>query len=129
MFQKYSNEALSYQSTTSMLSCRRWLVNCLTVKFALALSDRIVGVEKMVWHWWHFSLMKVFSFSSLSKISLEVQDSALFAPTWKIKRQGFPSSIGTRLCCISSLVAPGKLQTLTTPYFPAQTNVLHGYHL
>ena len=32
--------------------------------------------------------MKVFSFSSLSRISLEVQDSALFVPTWRIKRQG-----------------------------------------
>ena len=62
--------------------------------------------------------MKVFSFSSLSKISLEVQDSALFVPTWRIKRQGFLSSIGTRLCCMSSIVAPGKLRTLTTPYFP-----------
>ena len=68
-------------STTSILSCKRWFVNCLTVTFALALSDRIVGVENMVWHWEHFSLMKVFSFSSLFKISLEVQDSALFVPT------------------------------------------------
>ena len=59
-------------STTSILSCKRWFVNCLTVKFALALSDRIAGVEKMVWHWGHFSLMKAFSFSSLSKISLQV---------------------------------------------------------
>ena len=37
----------------------------------------------MVWHWGYFSLMKVFSFSSLSKIPLEVQDSALFVPTSK----------------------------------------------
>ena len=36
-------------STTSISSCKRWFVNCLTVKFALALSDLIVGVEKMVW--------------------------------------------------------------------------------
>ena len=37
--------------------------------------------------------MKDFSFSSLSKIFLEVQDSALFVPTRRIKRQGFLSSI------------------------------------
>ena len=85
--------------------------------------------------------MKVFSCSSLSKISREVQDSALFVPTWRIKQQGFLSSTGTRLCCMSSVVAPGKLQTLTTPYFadkrssripfimesPAVTVVLEGY--
>ena len=79
-------------STTSILSCKRWFVNCLTVKFALALSDRIAGVEKMVWHWGHFSLMKVFSFSNLSKISLEVQDSALFFPTVRLKGFARPNT-------------------------------------
>ena len=54
--------------------------------------------------------MKVFSFSNLSKIYLEVQDSALFVPTWRIKRQGFLSSNGARLCCISSLVASETLE-------------------
>ena len=105
-------------STTSILSCKRWFVNCLTVKFALALSDSIVGVEKMVWHWGQFSLMKVFSFSSLSRISLEVQASASFVPTWRIKWQGFLSSIGIRLCCMSYVKAPGKLRTLTKRFFP-----------
>ena len=105
-------------STSSILSCKRWLVNCLTAKFVLALADRIVAVERMVWYWGHFSLMKVFSFSNLSKISLEVQDSVLFVPTWRIKRRGFLSSIDTSLCCMSSIVAPGKLRTFTTPFFP-----------
>ena len=104
--------------TTSILRCKRWSVNCLNVKFALALSNHIFELEKMVWHWGHFSLMKGFSFSNLSKISLEVQDSALLFPTWRIKQQGFLSSIGIRLCCISSLLTSGKLQTLTTPFFP-----------
>ena len=62
--------------------------------------------------------MKAFGFSNLSKISLAVQDSELFAPTWRIKQQGFLSSIGTRLCYMSSMVALGKLRTLTTPFFP-----------
>ena len=62
--------------------------------------------------------MKAFSLSNLSKISLEVQDSALLVPTWRIKRRGFLLSIGTRLCCMSYIVAPGKLRTLTTPFFP-----------
>ena len=35
--------------------------------FALALSDRITGVEG------HFSLMNAFSFNSLSKISVKVK--------------------------------------------------------
>ena len=105
-------------SITSILSCKKWFINCLNVKFALTLSDRIVWVEKMVWNWGHFSLMKVFSFSNLSKISIEAQDSALFLPTWTIKRQGFLSSISTRLCCISSIVAHGKLRALITPFFP-----------
>ena len=127
MFQKYSNEALFYQynkslmlllPTTSILRCRRWFANCLNIKFTLALSNHIFELEKMVWQWGHFSLLKVFSFSNLSKISLEMQDSALLFPTWRIKRQGFLSSIDARLCCISSLVASGKLQTLTTPYLP-----------
>ena len=127
MFQKYSNEALFYQynkslmlllPTTSILRCRRWFANCLNIKFTLALSNHIFELEKMVWHRRQFSLLKIFSFSNLSKISLEVQDSALLFPTWRIKRQGFLSSIDTRLCWISSLVASGKLQTLTTPYFP-----------
>ena len=48
-------------STTSILSCKRWCVNCLTVKFALALSYHVVAVEKMVRHWGQFSLIKVFT--------------------------------------------------------------------
>ena len=99
------------------LELQRWFINCLTVKFALALSGRIVGVEKMFWDWEHFSLMKVFSFSSLSRFCIEVKDSALLVTTWRIKRQGFLSSIGTRLCCMSSIVAPGKLRALTTQTF------------
>ena len=65
MFQKYSNfyPFLPMQPYVmfllSILSCKRWFVNCLTVKFVLALSYGIVGVEKMVWHSGHFSLMKV----------------------------------------------------------------------
>ena len=73
-------------SITSALSSKRWFVNCITAKFALALSDRIVGVEKMVWHWGHLSPMKVFSWNGLSKIYLEVQNSAWCVPTWTIER-------------------------------------------
>ena len=62
--------------------------------------------------------MRVFGFSSLSKISLEVKDAALFVPTWRIKRQGFLSGVGTSWWYMSSIVAPGKLRTLTTPFFP-----------
>ena len=50
---------MSLQSTTFLLSCKRWFVNCLTVKFALPLSDRVFGFEKILWHWGHISLMKV----------------------------------------------------------------------
>ena len=117
-FLPIQRSAMFLLPTTSILSCKRWFVNCFPVKFALALSDRIVGVEKMVWHWGHFSLIKVFSFSSLSKVSLEVQDLALFVQTWRIKRQGFFSSIGTKLCCMSHIVALEKLWTLTTTFFP-----------
>ena len=119
-FLRMQRSVMFLLSTTSILSCKRWFVNCLTVKFALALFDRIVGVEKMVWHWGHFSLMKVFNLSSLSQISLEVKDLSLFVPTWRIRWQGFFSSIDTRLCCMSSIVVPGKLRPLTTPYFPGK---------
>ena len=113
MFQKNPVEAFFYQyndllmslfSTTSVLSCKIWFVNCLTITFALVLSDRIDGVKKMVWHWGHFSLIKA-------------KDLALFFATWRIKRQEFISSIGTRLWCMSSIVAPGKMRILTTPFF------------
>ena len=134
-------------STTSILSCKRWCVNCLTVKFALALSYHVVAVEKMVRHWGQFSLIKVFTlrekypntefilvrifphsdwiprnnsylsvlsrnagkygpektpyldtyhvsviFSSLSKISFEVQDSALSG----VRNGGLASILGVQ---------------------------------
>ena len=53
-------------STTSILSCKRWFVNCLTVKFASVLSDRIIGVEnrwfgiKDTFHWWRFLVSAIY---------------------------------------------------------------------
>ena len=54
--------------------------------------------------------MKVFSFSNLPKISLEVQGSALSVPIWRIKRQGFPQVLAQ-----GYVACHGKLRTLTTP--------------
>ena len=71
--------------------------------------------------------MKVWSSSSLSKISFELKDSALFVPTWRIEWQGFLPCIGAMLWCISSAMAPGKLRILTRP--SSQTSVPHGYHI
>ena len=116
--------------STNATICNVYIVNLIYLKLqkmvsqlpyrqvCLTLADRIVAVERMVWHWGQFSLMKVFSFSNLSKISLEVQDSVLFVPTWRIKWRGSLSSIDTSLCWMSSIVAPGKLRTLTAPFFP-----------
>ena len=59
-------------STTTIFRCKRWFTTCFTCKFALALSNRIIGVKKMVLYWGHLLPMKVLSFNSLSEISLEV---------------------------------------------------------
>ena len=107
-------------SITSILSYKKWLTKCLTFKFALALSDRTFGIERMVWYWGHFLLMKKFNVSNLPKTSFEGQDLALFILTWRIKWQGFLSSVGIRLCHIFSLVASAKLRTLTIPFFPEE---------
>ena len=64
--------------------------------------------------------MKKFNVSNLPKTSFEGQDLALFILTWRIKRQGFLSSVGIRLCHIFSLVASAKLRTLTIPFFPEE---------
>ena len=47
------------------LSCKRWFINCLTFKLALACSFE---VKTMIWHWVHFSLMKVFNCSILYNV-------------------------------------------------------------
>ena len=53
--------------------------------------------------------MKDFSFSSLSKIYLEEQNSALFIRTLRMKRQDFLSSTSTKLCFMYFIVAQAFL--------------------
>ena len=67
-----------------MFKSNKWLHRFLTVSAALPLSDLIVGVENVTSVSVKVSLIRVFSFKSLSKISLDVEWVASFVPMWII---------------------------------------------
>ena len=101
-------------STTSILSC---FVSCLTVMFALALSDRITGVEG------HFSLMNAFSFNSLSKISVKVKDS----PKKENQRTRFPLKHWYKFMMYVLYDGTGEITNFTKNI--SQKSDLQWYHL
>ena len=63
-------------SSTSMFKSKKWSYRFLTVSAALPLSDLIVGVENVTSVSGKVSLIRVFSFRSLSKIPLDVEEVA-----------------------------------------------------
>ena len=66
----------------------------LTVSAALPLSDLIVGAENVSSVSAKVSLIKVLSFRSLSKVSLDVERVASFVPMWTMICFGFLRRIG-----------------------------------
>ena len=61
----YVRSTVDLLSTISVISCKKWFVKCLTVKFALALSDRVVGLKrwfdiKDTFHGWEFLVSVVY---------------------------------------------------------------------
>ena len=63
-------------SSTSMFKYKKWSHRFLTASAALPLSDILVGVENGTSVWGKVSLIRVFSFRSLSKIPLDVEEVA-----------------------------------------------------
>ena len=72
-----------------ILKSNKWSHRFLTVSAALPLSDLIVGVENVTSISGKVSLIRVFSFRSLSKISLDVERVASFVPMWTMMCFGF----------------------------------------
>ena len=72
-----------------MFEFNRWSHRFLTVSAALPLSDLIIGVENVTSVSGKVSLIIVFSFKILSKISLDVEWVASFVPTWIMMCFGF----------------------------------------
>ena len=77
-----------------MFKSNKWPHRFLTVSAALPLSDLIVGVENVTSVSGKVSLIRVFSFKSLSKIYLDVEWVASFVPMWKMICFGFLRRIG-----------------------------------
>ena len=77
-----------------MFKSNKWSNRFLTVSAALLLSDLIVGVENVTSVSGKVSLIRVFSFKSLSKISLDVEWVASFVPMWIMMCFGFLRRIG-----------------------------------
>ena len=71
-------------------------------------------------------MMKVFSFSSLSKLSLEVKDSALFVPTWE-SNDGFSQVLaqGYVACPHVLYSSTWKITNLNDTILPRQTFFTH----
>ena len=69
-------------SSISMCKSNKWLSRFLTVSVALRLPDLIVGLENITSVLGKVSLIRVFCFRSLSKISLDVERVASFVPMW-----------------------------------------------
>ena len=63
-------------SSTSMFKSKKWSHRFLTAIAALPLSDILVGVENGTSVSGKVSLIRVFSFRSLSKIPLDVEEVA-----------------------------------------------------
>ena len=76
-------------SSISMFKSNKWPHRFLTVSAALPLSDLIVGVENVTSVSGKVSLIRVFSFRSLSKISLDVERVASFVPMWTMMCSSF----------------------------------------
>ena len=77
-----------------MFKSNKWPHRFLTVSAALPLSDLIVGVENVTSVSGKVSLIRVFSFKSLSKIYLDVEWVASFVPMWIMICFGFLRRIG-----------------------------------
>ena len=76
-------------SSISMYKPNKRLHKFLTVSATLPLLDHTVGVENAFSVSGKVSLIRVFSFRSLSKIFLDVERVASFVPMWKIMCFGF----------------------------------------
>ena len=77
-----------------MFKSNKWLHRFLTVSATLPLSDLIVGAENVTSVSGKVSLMRVFSFRSLSKISLDVERVVSLVPMWMMMCFGFLRRIG-----------------------------------
>ena len=72
-----------------MFKSNKCSLRFLTVSAALPLSDLIVGAENVTFVSAKVFLIKVVSFRSLSKISLDVERVASFVPMWTMTCFGF----------------------------------------
>ena len=77
-----------------MFKSNKWSHRFLTVSAALPLSDLIVGVENVTSVSGKVSLIRVFSFRSLSKIYQDVKRVASFIPMPTMMCFGFLRRIG-----------------------------------
>ena len=78
--------AMLLLSSISIFKCTKWSHRFLTISAA---SDLIAGDENVTFDSGKVSLIRVFSFRSLSKISLDAERVASFVPMWTIIRFAF----------------------------------------